>query len=153
MAKRTQNTKSSDSSEKKSGIYVFLKTRQAQTILGTFLILFSAFLCIAFISFFFNWQEDQSALTKLTDKTVKSQNLLGKIGANLSHFLIYKSFGIGAFVIAIQAFLTGVYILLKKKFAAIIISWNWSLFAMLWISISLGFVHNDYALLSGIIGF
>jgi len=154
MAKRTQSTNNSlDSSEKKLGIYDFLKTRQAQTILGTFLILFSAFLCIAFISFFFNWQEDQSVLTKLTDKTVKSENLLGKIGANLSHFLIYKSFGIGAFVIALQVFLSGVYILLKKKFASIIISWNWSLFAMLWLSISLGFVHNKYALLSGIIGF
>jgi DNA segregation ATPase FtsK/SpoIIIE, S-DNA-T family len=154
MTKRTQSTKKSlDTPKKKPGIYDFLKTRQAQTILGTFLILFSAFLCIAFISFFFNWQEDQSALTKLADKTVKSENLLGKIGANLSHFLIYKGFGIGAFVIALQAFLSGVYILLKKKFASIIISWNWSLFAMLWISISLGFVHSDYALLSGIIGY
>ena len=154
MAKRTQSTKKTlDSSEKKPGIYSFLKTRQAQTILGAFLILFSAFLCIAFISFFFNWQEDQSALTKLTDKTVKSANLLGKIGANLSHFLIYKSVGIGAFVIVLQAFLSGVYILLKKKLASIIISWNWSLFAMLWLSISLGFAHDDYALLSGIIGY
>ena len=154
MTKRTQSTKKSlDTSEKKPGIYGFLKTRQAQTILGTFLILFSVFLCIAFISFFFNWQEDQSALTKFTDKTVKSQNLLGKIGANLSHFLIYKGFGIGAFVIALQTFLSGVYILFKKKFASIIVSWNWNLFAMLWLSISLGFVHNDYALLSGIIGF
>ena len=154
MTKRTQSTKKSlDTSEKKPGIYGFLKTRQAQTILGTFLILFSVFLCIAFISFFFNWQEDQSALTKFTDKTVKSENLLGKIGANLSHFLIYKGFGIGAFVIALQAFLSGVYILFKKKFASIIVSWNWNLFAMLWLSISLGFVHNDYALLSGIIGF
>ena len=154
MTKRTQSTKKSlDTSEKKPGIYGFLKTRQAQTILGTFLILFSAFLCIAFISFFFNWQEDQSALTKLADKTVKSENLLGKIGANLSHFLIYKGFGIGAFVIALQTFLSGVYILFKKKFASIIVSWNWNLFAMLWLSISLGFVHNDYALLSGIIGF
>jgi len=154
MTKRTQSTKKSlDTSEKKPGIYGFLKTRQAQTILGTFLILFSVFLCIAFISFFFNWQEDQSALTKFTDKTVKSENLLGKIGANLSHFLIYKGFGIGAFVIALQAFLSGVYILFKKKFASIIVSWNWNLFAMLWLSISLGFVHNDYAILSGIIGF
>ena len=154
MTKRTQSTKKSlDTSEKKPGIYGFLKTRQAQTILGTFLILFSVFLCIAFISFFFNWQEDQSALTKFTDKTVKSENLLGKIGANLSHFLIYKGFGIGAFVIALQAFLSGVYILFKKKFASIIVSWNWNLFAMLWLSISLGFVHNYYAILSGIIGF
>ena len=154
MAKRKQSTKTTiKSSEKKSSIFAFLKTRQAQTILGTFLILFSAFLCIAFISFFFNWQDDQSTLTKLTDKTVRSKNLLGKIGANLSHFFIYKSFGIGAFIIVFQVFLTGVYILLKKKFSSIVISWNWGFIAMLWISISMGFIHSNYAILSGVIGF
>ena len=94
MAKRKTSTKTTiDSSDNKPNILALLKTRQAQTILGIFLILFSAFLCIAFISFFFNWQEDQSTLTQLADKTVKSKNLLGKIGANLSHFFIYKSFG------------------------------------------------------------
>ncbi|WP_159947954.1 DNA translocase FtsK [Polaribacter septentrionalilitoris] len=154
MAKRKQSTKKAIiSSDKKPDIIAFLKSRQTQTILGTFLILFAAFLCIAFISFFFNWQDDQSTLTKLTDKTVKSKNLLGKIGANLSHFFIYKSFGLGAFLIAFQVFLTGAYILLKKKFAKIIISWNWCLLATLWFSVSLGFLHKKYALLSGIIGF
>ena len=154
MAKRKQSTKNTtNSSENKPNIFAFLKTRQTQTILGTFLILFAAFLCIAFISFFFNWQEDQSTLTKLTDKTVRSKNLLGKIGANLSHFFIYDGFGIGAFLIAFQVFLTGAYIILKKKFSRIIISWNWTLLATLWVSISLGFLHKKYALLSGIIGF
>ncbi|MCL7754230.1 DNA translocase FtsK [Polaribacter sp. Z022] len=153
MAKRKTSTKSTvKNSEKKPSIFAFLKTRQAQTILGTFLILFSLFLCIAFISFFFNWQEDQSTLSKLIDKTVKSKNLLGKIGANLSHFFIYKGFGIGAFIIAFRVFFTGVYILIKKKFSSIIISWNWGLIAMLLVSISFGFINKKYALLSGIVG-
>ena len=154
MAKRKTSTKTTiDSSDNKPNILALLKTRQAQTILGIFLILFSAFLCIAFISFFFNWQEDQSTLTQLADKTVRSKNLLGKIGANLSHFFIYKSFGIGAFIIAFQVFLTGANILLKKKLSVIIISWNWALIAMLWFSVCLGFVKSKYAFLSGIIGF
>ena len=120
MAKRKQSTKKTiNSSEKKPSIFAFLKTRQAKTIVGTFLILFAIFLCIAFISFFFNWQEDQSTITKLTDKTVRSKNLLGKIGANLSHFFIYQGFGVAAFLISFQIFLTGFYILLKKKFSKI----------------------------------
>ena len=154
MAKRKTSTKTPlNSSDKKPNIFAFFKTRQAHTILGAFLILFSAFLCIAFISFFFNWQEDQSTLTELADKTVRSKNLLGKIGANLSNFFIYKGFGIAAFIITSQVFLTGFYILIKKKFAAVILSWNWSLIVMLWISISLGFVHSNYALLSGVVGY
>ena len=154
MAKRKTSTNTTiNSSDNKPNIFAFLKTRQAQTILGTFLILFSAFLCIAFFSFFFNWQEDHSTLTKLTDRTVTSKNLLGKIGANLSHFFIYKSFGIAAFIIAFQVFLTGVNILIKKKLSKVVISWNWALIAMLWVSICLGFTHSNYGLLSGIIGF
>ncbi|MCL7763040.1 DNA translocase FtsK [Polaribacter sp. Z014] len=154
MAKRKTSTKTPlNSTEKTPSIFAFFKTRQAKTILGSFLILFSAFLCIAFISFFFNWQEDQSTLTELADKTVRSKNLLGKIGANLSNFFIYKGFGIAAFIIAFQILLTGSYILIKKKFAAIIISWNWGLIAMLWISVTLGFVKSNYALLSGVVGF
>jgi len=154
MAKRTKSTNATiNSSEKNSTIVAFLKTRQTQTILGVFLILFAVFLCIAFISFFFHWQEDQSTLSKIVDKSVKSKNLLGKIGAYLSHFLIYKSLGIGAFIIAYQLFLTGVKIILKKKLSKIIISWNWGLFVSLWLSISMGFISQRHELFSGIIGF
>ena len=139
--------------DKKPSFFSYLKTRQAQTILGFFLMLFAFFLCIAFISFFFNWQEDQSTLNHLADKSVKSSNLLGKIGANLSHFFIYDGFGLAAFIIAFQIFISGFYILIKQKFSKVIISWNWSLVAMLWISVTLGFLHQKYALLSGVIGF
>ena len=154
MTKKKQNTKKTKtSSGKKPSIFAFLKTRQTQTILGSFLILFSFFLLIAFVSFFFNWQEDQSTLNKLTDKAVKSNNLLGKLGAGISHFFIYKGFGIGAFLIAFQVFLSGLYIIFQKKLSKIIISWNWALIPMLWISVTLGFLHKKYAILSGVIGF
>jgi S-DNA-T family DNA segregation ATPase FtsK/SpoIIIE len=154
MAKKKTNTKTSKTiPEKKANVFNFLKTRQSQTIIGTFLILFSLFLAIAFLSFFFNWQEDQSTLTKLSDKTVRSSNLLGKFGANLSHFFIYKGFGIAAFIIPFQLFLTGLNIIFKKSFSKTIVSWNWSLFIMLWFSITLSFLHEKYALLSGVIGF
>ena len=138
--------------EKKS-IFSFIRTRQAQTILGLFLMLFSVFLCIAFISFFFSWQDDQSGLSNLADKAIESKNLLGKIGASLSNFFIYDGFGLAAFTIAFQLFLSGYFILIKKKFFEIITSWNWGLIAMLWISVTLGFLNKEYALLSGVIGF
>ncbi|MDX6745817.1 DNA translocase FtsK [Polaribacter sp. PL03] len=154
MAKRKPSTKkTTETSEIKPSIFAFLKTKQAQTIFGIFLMLFSLFLCIAFISFFFNWQEDQSTLDQLSNRAVKSNNLLGKIGANLSHFFIYKGFGIAAFVISFQLFLTGLNVLLQRKLSKIIISWNWGLIAMVLVSITLGFLHQKFALLSGIVGF
>ena len=148
MAKKTKSTK-----EDKPSFFSFLKNRQTSTLVATFLMLFSVFLCVAFISFFFNWQEDQSTLQQFTNKTVKSNNLLGKIGANLSHFFIYKGFGIAAFIISFQIFLVGFYVLIKKKISLIITTTNWNLFLMVLVALSFGFLDKKYALAAGIIGF
>ena len=154
MAKRKPSIeKTADNTERKPSIFAFLMTKQTQTIFGSFLMLFSVFLCIAFVSFFFNWQEDQSTIHQLSNRVVKSENLLGKIGANLGHFFIYKGFGIAAFIVSFQLFSTGFSILLKRKLSKIIISWNWGLTAMFLVSVSLGFLHEKFALISGIIGF
>ena len=154
MAKRKPSTeKVAEKPERKRSFFAFLKTKQTQTIFGFFLMLFSLFLCIAFVSFFFNWQEDQSTIHQLSNRAIKSKNLLGKIGANLGHFFIYKGFGVAAFIVSFQLFSTGFSILLKRKLSKIIISWNWGLTAMLLVSISLGFLHENFAVISGIIGF
>ncbi len=154
MAKKKISTKKAPlQEEEKISVFSSLKTRQAKTLFSIFLMLFSVFLCIAFISFFFNWQEDQSTLHYLTDKTVKSKNLLGKVGANLSHFFIYKGFGLAAFIICFQVCLTGFHFLIQKKFSKIIICWNWGVISMLWVSLVFGFLDKKYALLAGVIGF
>ncbi len=138
---------------KKTSLFSFLKTRETQTVIGSFLILFSVFLCIAFISFFFNWQEDQSTLTEFANKAVTSKNLLGKLGAKISHFFIYNGFGMGAFGFSFLIFLSGLYCLLQSNLSKLIITWNWGLAIILWVSISIGFVQEKNALFSGIIGY
>ena len=153
MAKKKATTPNKTSTKRNSTFFSILKSNQTQQVLGSFLILFGIFLAIAFVSFFFNWQEDQSTLSQLTNRGVKSNNLLGKIGASLSHFFIYKGFGIAAFIIAFQISFTGVSILFQRKLSKIILSWNWNLFFMLLFAVSLGFVNKAYALSAGIIGF
>jgi S-DNA-T family DNA segregation ATPase FtsK/SpoIIIE len=154
MAKKKLSTNKTTAQKiEKTSVFSYLKSRQSKTLFSIFLILFSVFLCIAFISFFFNWQEDQSTLNYLTDKTVKSKNLLGKIGAILSNFFVFEGFGLAAFIIPFQIFLTGFHTLVQKKFSRIIISWNWGLLSMIWISIAFGFLNENYALLSGVVGF
>ncbi len=154
MAKRETSKKTiAETTEKKPSVFAFFKSKQAQTIFGVFLMSFSVFLCIAFLSFFFKGQEDQSTIHHLTNRAVKSNNLLGKFGANLSHFFIYRGFGIAGFILAVQLFLSGLYILFKKKLSKIIISWNYGLIAMVLVSVTLGFLPKKYALLSGVIGF
>lgn len=154
MAKKTKtSTKKKSKPTKPNPIVTFFKSRQTQTIIGSFLLLFSLFLLVAFISFFFSWQEDHSIVGQFSDKTVSSKNLLGKVGASLSHFFIYEGFGLGAFILPYLLFISGLFWLLRTKLSKLIISWNWGLLAMLWLSITLGFVNKSYATLSGVIGF
>ncbi|MCD8408403.1 DNA translocase FtsK [Tenacibaculum dicentrarchi] len=131
----------------------FFLIKHNLTILGAFLVLFSIFLTVAFISFFFSWQEDQSTLSEFSNRTIVTQNLLGKIGAKLSNFFVYKGFGLGSFVIPITLFLTGARILLQTNLKKIITSWNWGLLSMIWIAVTLGFSSAQNAVLPGVIGF
>ena len=153
MAKKAKATKKkTDRKPRFQKAKAFLNNRQTQTVFGLFLILFSIFLIIAFFSFFFSWQADQSTLTQFTDKTVATKNLLGKIGASLSNFFIYDGFGIAAFIIPILLFVSGFYWLFKIPFRKVVKTWNWGLIIMVWLSITLGFVPDKYVVLGGIIG-
>lgn len=153
MAKKTKSTKQKTARKPRfQGIKSFLNNRQTHTVFGLFLMLFSLFLTIAFFSFFFSWKADQSTLTQFADRTVETKNLLGKVGASLSHFFIYKGFGIAAFFIPFLLFISGFYGLFKISFRKVIKTWNWGLLFMLWFSITLGFVPSKFVILAGIIG-
>ncbi len=136
----------------KTKLVDFIKNRQTQTIAGLFIALFGIFLFISFISFFVSWKEDQSTLDQFGNKTVVAQNLLGKIGANLSHFFIYDGFGIAALIIPILFFFTGVYILLQIPIRKIFKSWNWGMLGLIWIATTLGFFATENELLAGVVG-
>ena len=152
MAKKTKNATKSKSLGS-NPIVAFFKSRQIQTVIGSFLIFFSLFLFVAFVSFFFSWQEDQSIINEFSNTAVQGKNLLGKVGANLSNFFIYKGLGLGAFVIPYLLFLSGIYWLFRTKLSKIIISYNWGILSMIWISVSLGFIDKSATLLSGVIGY
>jgi S-DNA-T family DNA segregation ATPase FtsK/SpoIIIE len=130
----------------------FLNNRQVQTVSGVFLFLFGVFLAIAFVSFFFSWKNDQSLLNEFFNKQEQAQNLLGKTGASLSYFFIYKGFGIASFMIPLLLMLTGTYLLLLIKLKKAFKSLNWGILGMIWIATTFGFLDTKYALLSGVIG-
>ena len=151
MAKKTK-TSSKAKTLKTNSVITFFKSRQTQTVIGSFFILFALFLLVAFVSFFFTWKQDLSIISEFSDKSITGENLLGKVGANLSHFFIYDGFGLGAFLLPYLFFISGLFWLFKTKLTKVVIRWNWGLLSMLWISVTLGFLSDDYAILSGVIG-
>ena len=152
MARKTKNATSKNHSGT-NPVVAFFKNRQLQTVIGSFLILFSLFLFVAFISFFFHWQQDLSIINEFTNSNAKGENLLGKVGAILSNLFIYKGFGIGAFIIPYLLFISGLFWMFRTKLSKVISSYNWGLLSMLWISVTFGFFETSSNILSGTIGY
>jgi len=78
----------------------FKLSRQQKVVLGSFLMLLGVGLLVAFISFLFNWQADQSTLQDFGNRELVAKNWMSKFGASISDFFIYKGFGLAAFILA-----------------------------------------------------
>ncbi len=131
----------------------FFKSKQTHLIFGVFLTLLSVFLLVSFISFFSNWQADQSQLDVFAERLSETKNLLGKIGAQISHFLIYRGFGLAAFGIPILLFLTGMVAIFHLPLKQVRKMWFWGIITMFWISLTAGFFFTSNALFAGVVGF
>ncbi len=134
-------------------IKTFFESRQTQTVIGLFVMVFSVFLLASFISYLFNWQDDQSQLSNFGNKNISVKNLLGKIGASLSHFFIYNGVGIVAIYIPVLLLFTGFFIFIKGNVKRVRKSWGWGILGMIWFSIAFGFLAHKNALLCGVVGF
>lgn len=132
---------------------VFFQNRQNQFVLSVFIMLIALLLLIAFISFFSTWQADQSTLTKLTSTDITVKNWLGKIGASISNFFIFKGFGIGTFVFPVLLFFTGLYILMQVPLKKMRRPWFFGMLGMVWVSLFFGFLKLNNPLFAGTVGF
>ena len=153
MAKNNKTTVKTPRKPRFQRIKSFFENRQTQTIFGLFLMLFAMFLATSFVSYIFSGQEDQSQLSNFTNKEVPVKNLLGKIGASMSHFFIENGFGVAAAYLPILLFFTGLSIFLKGGLKRIRKFWVWGILGMLWISITLAFLLPKNPVLGGVVGF
>ncbi|NLP57976.1 DNA translocase FtsK [Lutibacter sp. B1] len=153
MAKKKKTTPNTPKKQPFQKTKSFFGNRQTQTILGAFIMLFAIFLFTSFISYFFNWQDDQSQLNAFTDKNVTVKNLLGKIGASISHFFIYDGFGVISIYFPVLLFFSGLLVFLKGSLKKIRKTWGWGILGIIWFSVTFGFLAHKNALLPGVIGY
>jgi S-DNA-T family DNA segregation ATPase FtsK/SpoIIIE len=95
------------------------RNERLKTILGVFLILFSLYTFVVFISFFFTWKIDQSShidWSKLFSSDVPAENWGGKFGACLSNQFINKWFGISSLCLPFIIFVSGFRLLRIRLF-------------------------------------
>ena len=154
MAKKKIKTiKTKKPPKKKLKMPSFKFSSQQKLVLGSFLAIFGILLCIAFVSFFFTGEADQSSLSDFGSRTIKSKNWLSKSGAWLSDFFIQRGFGISAFILSGLIFLSGVYVLMDIAKTKLRQHWFWGVLIMIWASILFGFFGNNNDILGGTIGF
>ena len=139
-------------------IFSFSKNKEKKELssakrlfIGSSLIILSLFLIISFVSYFFTGEIDQSSLNNFTDKTISNSNSLGKIGATLSDFFIYKGFGVSSIIFSFLIFVSALHVLLDIK-KSLIKNWLWGFYLVFLFSIFFGLI--DYGnIYSGIIGY
>lgn len=124
-----------------------------KTILGLVLFSFSIILFISFLSFYFNWKEDQSQLTSYLNKNVTAQNIIGKTGAYLGEIFIFDGVGVIAFFIPFFLFILSFKVLFNKEILKIWKLLSHGIFFIIWTPIFLAMIFGSKWLLSGLIGY
>ncbi len=128
---------------------------------GMFLILISLLLLVSFASSFVYGVGDQSdmadgELAFFKSSSIPVDNLAGIIGAKLSYYFLFKWFGISSLLLIPLFFLSGLKLVLRRKFQSLSnLTWQ-VLFYTLWLSIVFGFLTYRFNLpnsLAGGIGF
>ncbi|PQA93009.1 cell division protein FtsK [Chryseobacterium shigense] len=145
MDKKTQ-TKQTESPDKGK---ILSKPR---IFFGLTFILFSVVLAFSFVSYLMNWKADQSQAGTMTDKTIQSSNIFGKVGDWLGNIFIFESIGIASFIIAFLFLVVGTLILKKRTFKP----WKTighSLFFICWLPIFMGAVTKGQGVLGGVYGY
>jgi len=161
----SSSAKNNKAKDKPSSAFLFFKEQRFLLALGFLFLIFSIFLFIAFVSYLFTGKADQSLVMAnnsseyLTQSSKVVQNWLGRYGAVLSHYLIFRWFGVSAFFIPPLLFLSGFKLVFKREIISFFSVFTFCLFSGLWLSLLLGYIThsvmgvNEVGFLSGGLGF
>jgi S-DNA-T family DNA segregation ATPase FtsK/SpoIIIE len=139
-----------DAVNKKSSLKI---GRRQKFVVGILLIFFSLALLLSFISYFITGNADQSAVSQLANRSLNTENWLGKIGAYLADFFLYQGFGVTSFLLVRVLFLVGAYLVLDMSLAKLKKNFFWDGFLIIVGSISFGFLWDYVPQLGGVIGY
>lgn len=168
MAKNTYKSNTFKKPRKKKSRprlnFGFFRDRRFHLAFGFFLLVASFYLLTAFISYLFTGKSDQSVieameLTAIKASGLETENWLGLFGAVVSHYFIFKWFGIAAFFICPLLFALGYKIVFKRAILPPYTTFKFSFFFTFWLSLLLGYVTLttnsavDWGFLSGGIGY
>jgi S-DNA-T family DNA segregation ATPase FtsK/SpoIIIE len=163
--KKSENTKKTTQKPSGSGISLpKFQFKQLTLTLGIILISASIFLFIAFVSYLINGPADQSLVMNNPDQAIRdsareSRNWVGYLGAQASHWLIYRWFGIAAFLLPPFLFLLGFRWTFKFSLLSLTRYSVFALFFAAWLGLLMGYIvilvegYSYWSFLSGGFGY
>jgi S-DNA-T family DNA segregation ATPase FtsK/SpoIIIE len=101
------------------------RRRQLRMAFGLLFLIIGAFISLSIISYFFTWRADQDLLMRtggvkpfiLKGEDALVANWCGRLGAALSHMLVYRGAGLASLAIGLWAFSMGLHIVYGKRMA------------------------------------
>jgi DNA segregation ATPase FtsK/SpoIIIE, S-DNA-T family len=146
MVSNTRKTakKSVKQNGNKKSFWSFFSDQRIKFFLAVVLLSFTFYLTIAFISFIFSGDADQSKLdlswSDLVFKSdVRVQNKAGKTGAWLADVIINRGFGIASFILLYLMALIGLR-MMGRKGEHFYRNFSLAVFGLIWLSLTLGFI-------------
>ncbi len=146
MANKKTDKETEPKKISKNRFTTFFKSETTHFVIGLISVIFSVYLLLAFISFFFTGAADQSILDnqqpgELMQTTNHVKNYAGARGAQLAEFLINECFGIAACFIILFLAVAGMKMIKAYQFRV----WKWFMscsILLVWFSITLGFIFD-----------
>lgn len=136
--------------EEKVAVNALVRDERTHKIIGAVCLLLAAFLFIAFSSYLFTWKQDQDKVFRagsqfLFAEDIKVDNLLGRLGAWVSHFFFYKGFGLASYFICSLFVVVGTNKLLQRKRFRVSRNIRYVLVGLLYFSVALAFFSGSSA--------
>ena len=122
-----------------------VRDERTHKVMGVFFLMLSVYCFIAFTSYLFTWEDDQDKIFHYSTRElffgdVKVDNLLGRLGAYVSHNFFFYGVGIAAYLFCYFFFIIGINFIVGRRVFRIWRSVKYILFGVLFISMTMAFV-------------
>lgn len=135
--------------EEQVSLNELVRDERTHKIVGTMLLLTCLFLFTSFTSYLFTWAEDQSVVKGSSlffpDKELKIANVLGTLGAWISHQFFYNAFGVASYLFCILFFVGGMNLITGKQVFIFRRHLRYVIAGVVYFSVLLAFIFKGYA--------
>jgi S-DNA-T family DNA segregation ATPase FtsK/SpoIIIE len=149
--KNKNNTKPADpeklkvEEEEQVTLKEIARDERTRKIIGTIFVLLSIFLFLAFTSYLFTWQEDESDVQQeswkyLTNSEAEpASNLLGRLGAFTAYHFMKNGFGLAAYLFCSLFFVLGVNLVFERKVFSVLRNVKYLIIGLIFFPFALAF--------------